>query len=84
MFRRPATGADPSQNSTRTLAGTFRSAKRLSGPKTMEALMAELYLQRAAECERMALERPAESETLKDTAETWRLLAEISDEATVH
>ncbi len=46
--------------------------------------MAELYLQRAAECERMALERPAESETLKDTAETWRLLAEISDEATVH
>jgi hypothetical protein len=50
----------------------------------METVMAELYLQRAAECEQMALDRPEESQKLKDTAETWRLLAEVSEEATVH
>ena len=43
--------------------------------------MANLYLQRAAECERMALDRPDESQKLKDTAETWRLLAEMSEQA---
>lgn len=52
--------------------------------------MANLYLQRAAECERMALDRPEDSQKLKDTAEAWRLLAEMSEEkqtskpATVH
>lgn len=45
--------------------------------------MAELDLQRGAECERMALDRPAESQKLQDTAEAWRLLAEMSEQATV-
>jgi|tagenome__1003787_1003787.scaffolds.fasta_scaffold19159579_1 hypothetical protein len=50
----------------------------------MEAVMAELYRQRAGECERMALERPKESQKLKATAQAWRFLAEMSDEVTVH
>jgi hypothetical protein len=46
--------------------------------------MGELYRQRAAECERMAIEHPAESRSLRETAETWRLIAETTEEATVH
>ncbi|WP_157100667.1 hypothetical protein [Rhodoplanes sp. Z2-YC6860] len=46
--------------------------------------MGELYRQRAAECERMALEHPEESHKLRETAETWRLIAEATEEATVH
>jgi hypothetical protein len=41
--------------------------------------ISELYLQRAAECERMAAQYPHESETLKETAKTWRWLAEAAD-----
>ena len=37
--------------------------------------VSELYLQRAAECERMAKKMPAEAERLRETANTWRWLA---------
>jgi hypothetical protein len=46
--------------------------------------MGELYRQRAAECERMALERPDESQKLSEIAETWRLIAETTEESAVH
>jgi hypothetical protein len=48
----------------------------------MEAVMqmSELYLQRAAECERMALENPHERDSLKQIARTWRWLAEAAEE----
>jgi hypothetical protein len=42
--------------------------------------VSEIYRQRAAECERMALKMPAESEHLKQVAKTWRWLAEAADE----
>lgn len=42
--------------------------------------MSELYLQRAEECERMALENPRERDSLKQIAATWRWLAEAADE----
>ncbi len=45
--------------------------------------MSELYRQRAAECERMALENPQESQKLKETAATWRLIAEAIEEIPV-
>jgi hypothetical protein len=50
--------------------------------QTMEVvmLMSELYLQRAAECERMALKDPRERDSLKQIAKAWRLLAEAADE----
>ncbi len=49
-------------------------------------MVAELYRQRAAEYERMALENPQESLKLEQTADAWRLLAETVDELlpTVH
>ena len=40
----------------------------------------ELYRQRAAECEKMALKRPEDRERYKTIAQTWRLLAKASDE----
>jgi hypothetical protein len=47
----------------------------------MEAAMqvSELYRQRAAECERMALKHPEEREQLKQVATTWRWLADAAD-----
>jgi hypothetical protein len=48
----------------------------------MEAIMqvSELYRQRAAECERMALKHPNQSDRLKEVAETWRWLADAADD----
>jgi CHASE3 domain sensor protein len=48
----------------------------------MEAVMQinELYLQRAAECERMAEENPQERDSLRQIANTWRWLAEAAEE----
>ena len=40
----------------------------------------ELYRQRAAECERMALKNPEEREHLKKIAQTWLLLAKAAEE----
>jgi hypothetical protein len=40
----------------------------------------ELYRQRAAECERMALKKPEEREHLKKVAQTWLLLAKAAEE----
>jgi hypothetical protein len=42
--------------------------------------VSEIYRQRAVECERMALERPEESEHLKQVAKTWRWLADAADD----
>jgi hypothetical protein len=42
--------------------------------------VSEIYRQRAAECERMALKHPAESDHLKQVAKTWRWLAEAADD----
>jgi hypothetical protein len=42
--------------------------------------MSELYLQRAAECERMARENARERDSLKQIANTWRWLAEAAEE----
>lgn len=42
--------------------------------------VSDIYRQRAAECERMALERPEESEQLKQAAKTWRWLARAADD----
>ena len=42
----------------------------------------ELYRQRAAECERMAQQRPGEREQLKKVAQTWLLLAKASEDLT--
>jgi hypothetical protein len=49
-------------------------------------MVAELYRQRAIECEHMAQKNPHESLKLKETAETWRLFAESLEELppTVH
>jgi hypothetical protein len=49
-------------------------------------MIGDLYRQRAAECECMALSNPKESEHLREVAETWRWLAQASDELsrTVH
>ena len=60
--------------------------KRLGTAAKEAVMVAELYRQRAIECERMALENPQESLKLKETAETWRLLAEAVEELppTVH
>jgi hypothetical protein len=48
----------------------------------MEATMqvSELYRQRAAECERMALKHPNQSDRLKEVAKTWRWLADAADD----
>jgi hypothetical protein len=40
----------------------------------------ELYRQRAAECERMATNKPDEKVQLKKIALTWRYLADAEDE----
>jgi hypothetical protein len=40
----------------------------------------ELYRQRAAECERMALKKPEESEQLRTVAKTWLLLAKAVED----
>jgi hypothetical protein len=40
----------------------------------------ELYRQRAAECERMALKNPGEREHLKKVAQTWLLLAQAAED----
>ena len=45
-------------------------------------LTSELYRQRAAECERMAAKHPDEREQLKKVAQTWRLLAQASEDLT--
>jgi hypothetical protein len=42
----------------------------------------ELYRQRAAECERMAKKHPEERDQLKKVAETWLLLAKVSEDLT--
>jgi hypothetical protein len=42
--------------------------------------VSELYRQRAAECERMALELPNERDSLKEIAKTWRWLADAADD----
>jgi len=42
--------------------------------------ISELYRQRANECERMAVEKPCESEYLQEAAKTWRWLAEAADD----
>jgi hypothetical protein len=62
----------------------FGLSKDLVRHGNQEAIMGELYRQRAAECERMALKHPEESRKLRETAETWRLIAEATEEATVH
>jgi hypothetical protein len=48
----------------------------------VEAVMqvSELYRQRAAECERMAIKNPDEREHLKKVAQTWLLLAKAAEE----
>lgn len=51
-------------------------AERCGG--TMQ--VSEIYRQRAAECERMALKRPDESDHLKELAKTWRWLADAADD----
>ncbi len=48
--------------------------------ETVMQQMSELYLQRAAECERMARENPLERDSLKQIAKTWRWLAEAAEE----
>jgi hypothetical protein len=40
----------------------------------------EIYRQRAAECERLALKKPHESDHLKEVAKTWRWLAAAADD----
>ncbi|MBX9826454.1 MAG: hypothetical protein K2Y27_15875 [Xanthobacteraceae bacterium] len=42
--------------------------------------VSEIYRQRAAECDRMALQKPKESEHLREVAKTWRWLAAAADE----
>jgi hypothetical protein len=42
----------------------------------------ELSRQRAAECERMARDRPEEREHLKKVAQTWLLLAQAEEDPT--
>lgn len=42
--------------------------------------VSELYRQRAAECERMAIKNPDEREHLKKVAQTWLLLAKAAEE----
>ena len=42
--------------------------------------VSELYRQRAAECERMAVAHPEERKQLNDAARTWRWLAEAAEE----
>jgi hypothetical protein len=56
--------------------------RKVSGLILTEAVMqmSELYLQRAAECERMALKIPHERDSLKQIAKTWRWLAEAAAE----
>ena len=49
----------------------------------------EIYRQRAAECERIALKSPGEREQLKKVAQTWLLLAKAAEdlsgaESTLH
>jgi hypothetical protein len=40
--------------------------------------VSDLYLQRAVECERMALQNPQQREALKGIAKTWRWLAKAA------
>ena len=44
--------------------------------------VSELYRQRAAECERMAVKHPEERDQLKKVAKTWLLLAQASEDLT--
>ncbi len=41
---------------------------------------AELYRQRALECERLALQKPREDQRLREIAETWRFFAQEADD----
>ncbi len=42
--------------------------------------VSELYRQRAAECERMALKHPNQRDRLREVAKTWRWLADAADD----
>jgi hypothetical protein len=46
----------------------------------MQMQVSEIYRQRAAECERMAVKHPEEREQLQQAAKSWRFLAKAAEQ----